>query len=364
MLRTLTKEEISERFESLPQNLKDAILSASVSSEVERIGQINHLSDDKIARLALVVGRVFMGFIDTDDSTKEIKDYVDVPVEIASSLARELNRKIFNYYEADIVKAYAPAEGVTVETKGPATPKPSELRPMEIRKEAEAMPIGKQIPAPAMPSPIARIPSPMPTPIPMQRPASEPALIPPMKFTEHTATAAPTAPAPQTPSAPPASTPFILHKEEKVKPISELKPIEISFTSPETKKPAEKPLVAAELELGKEEEKRKEPIIGKTPEQSQRVVHYSDFRTPINPFERRVEGTAPRVQNGLTPTPATPAFGEARPAERPQPTQPTPTPTPKTPPQTPVAPTQAEPAMKPAPVVKMEGNVLDLRQKP
>lgn len=349
MLRTLTKEEISERFESLPQNLKDAILSASVSSEVERIGQINHLNEDKIARLALIVGRVFMGFIDTDDSTKEIKDYVDVPVEIASSLARELNRKIFNYYESDIVKAYAPAEGVVMETKESVVQRPAELRPVEIRREAEAMPIGKQAPIPAMPSATTRTPSPMPMPMPMQKPTSEPALIPPMKFTEHTA-ATPIAPAPQkpqTPSTPPTSTPFILHKEEKVKPISELKPIEISFTSPESKKPAEKPLVAAELELGKEEEKRKEPIIAKTPEPTQRVVHYSDFRTPINPFERRV---------AESPAPVPPIV--------PQPTQPTPAPMPKAPAPAPVAPNQTEPAIKPAPVVKMEGNVLDLRQKP
>lgn len=355
MLQKISHQQIIDRFDILPQRLKDAILSSSTSDEVWRIGQLNHLNDDKIFKLSRIVGRVLLGLIDVDDAAPAIRDYVEIPTELAASLARELKRKIFTFLGAEIASAYSPfAEITSIKTE--------EAHPTEVKAKPALAPA----PMPSiMPREAGKITAPVPMPMPkvIEEQKVVPQGIAPMP--------APV-PAPAAPS--PSSTPFILHKEEAVKPISGMKPIDFSFSLPETKKTETAPLVAAELELDKESfgvSEKKEPLIAKTEEPTQRIVHYSEFRTPINPFEGKPFGSAQGGPNPAIPiTP--PTAKEVIPAPAPMVSIPPPARIPATsaisapaapqPPAVPIPPKPMPLSPAPAPSVKMEGNVLDLRQ--
>ena len=301
LLIELTREQIKERFDSLPENLQKAYLSPGISEEVWRISQLNHLSREKTAMLAKIVGRVFLGFIDMDDMAAAIRDNIGLPPELAGSLAREIKRKIFAFYEADILRVYAPAEELTedereaereiVPREKPATP--IKITPREEQEEPKIIPP-------------ARITdkSPVPTPAPLPKQISPaPSLVTPRE------------PAPSAGALTPAA-PFILHKEEKVAPLAEKRSIREFEARVEISAPKEtKPLVSAELELGEEIPAigtKKEAPIAKTPVSAPRTVHYSDLRTPVSPFESR----------GVPPPSMPPA--QARPTAPVEPIQPKP----------------------------------------
>lgn len=356
MIPSFSREQIVERYDTLPEVLQNAFFLPANSEEAIRICKLNHITDDKIARVTRVGVYVLLGYIDVDDFAKEIQEYVPLPPEIAGIVAREFRRKIFSLYEKDIAKIYAPLGGTTQETRKTR----EEALPVISQKESGA-PATLRAPS-SMPREAGRFPAPMPLPRAMEKVEPIPQGIAPAGAVPRDEPAKPM-PAPATP--PLSHAPFILHKEETIKATSGTKPIDLSFSMPETKKAGSMPLIAAELELGKEEEKRKkEPVIAKTAEPSQRIVHYSDFRTPINPFEGKPNPPTNIVPRAPQPAPA-PASASPTPMRIPT----IPTPTSGSPAPQPVAvPIASTPPMpipqtaKPTPIVKAEGNVIDLRQ--
>lgn len=362
MLQKIPRKNIIDRFESLPESLKDAIFSASTSKEVERIGQLDHLDEDKIAKLALLTGRVLLGFLDIDDVAGAIRDYLELPPELAGSLARELRRKIFSFYESDIIKVYSPFGTGEVRVGD------------KIFKEKEAVPFKITTEEARGAAPISIAPPTKP-----ETRMEAPKIIPPSKLTDGKSFAAPSPlpvkpgqaiPSPVSAPMPAPSTPFMLHTEEKISSITETKPIqsfEARIEAP-TQRAEARPLISAELELGGETAQptgtRKQPEIAKTPITAPRTVHYSDFRTPVSPFESKtgapqeIKPIKPEVQ--MTPT-----------APRKEAMQPAPQIIPSSPELWPKvnqeqkdAPSQqTTPLIAPSPQVKIEGNTVDLRQK-
>jgi hypothetical protein len=107
----ISKQQALNRWDTLPNNLKEALFSEYNTETLWRICENQHLSDDKIEIVATLAGDVILGFLHPEDLAQEIRKDVNIVPEIAGAIASEINRKIFAPIRADLEKVYAPPSG-------------------------------------------------------------------------------------------------------------------------------------------------------------------------------------------------------------------------------------------------------------
>ena len=105
----ISRQQVLQRWDALPQNLREALFSEYNSGILWRICEEQHLSEDKIFKVAALTGDVIMGFMHPEDLSDEIKKELVINAEIASSISRQIDRKIFTLIRSDIDKIYAPS---------------------------------------------------------------------------------------------------------------------------------------------------------------------------------------------------------------------------------------------------------------
>lgn len=195
---SIPKNIVLQRWDALPDNLKEALTSEENSSFLERLGKSENLPADKYKLFLKLSGYVMLGFIHPDDLGKELQESSHIPLQTAKNLETALKEKVFNLYAEDLKKIYRPAEKVvppTLTTQVPAKslsnqPAPAPLPPAPPAPKKEfKIPVNGGVPKPVNPSPVANIPKPAGTPIP---PAPAPAA---------------------------ASSPFIIHNKGEVRPV-------------------------------------------------------------------------------------------------------------------------------------------------
>jgi hypothetical protein len=106
----IPQEKISERWDNLPQPLREAIFSEENGAIIETVAQKNNLDENKEKLLALLVGDVLRGFINYDLFLKMFKEDLSIEDEKNQTNFREIKSKIFDPLEKDIVGAYHPLE--------------------------------------------------------------------------------------------------------------------------------------------------------------------------------------------------------------------------------------------------------------
>ena len=218
----ISNQQVNQRWDTLPDNLREVLFSEVNSDIVWKIGETKQLTEDKISKVATIAGDVVMGFLlpDLNRVSKEIQERTNIPEPLALEIAEELWQKIFSPLKADLEKVYRPVP------------------------ETEVMP----------PSP----------------PPPKSTLAPALGFPTTEAAAHPK-PAPGQPDELESDQPFILHEE---------KPL---FT-PDA--PPEKPSVDLEPPRPKKFFLKPKPVMVKIeePEENEkaRVVHYSNLRTPLD----------------------------------------------------------------------------------
>ena len=226
----ITQQQALKRWDTLPQNLREAIFSELNADILWRICKEQHLSEDKIYKIAALAGDVIMGFIHPEDLAREIKQELGINIEIANSVAIEINRKIFMPIKSEIDKVYAPA--------APA----EEIEVVDLRQRVAEQKIESENP------PITQ--------------ASAKTIE--VKL-------------PETGEA----EPIILHREEETRAVWGAKKSLgglFKFLGKEEKKEEIKP-VAAQVEIGG---LTAEPLaVSKVESPKVKIVHYTDFRTPI-----------------------------------------------------------------------------------
>ncbi len=164
---TISKQQLYNRYDSLPQELKDLFFSEEADGFLSTIGEEHHLSDEKISLLATNVGDVILGFIHPDDLAKYITADLGVDARLAQALATEIEKKIFASLLTELRQNYkgmaatAPASvdsGITKtelvykEPEHPAMVLAEEAKPAELKTyfnqlngKAAATEGGKQI---------------------------------------------------------------------------------------------------------------------------------------------------------------------------------------------------------------------------
>jgi hypothetical protein len=290
----ISKQQALQRWEVLPDSLREALFSEYNADALWKICQDQHLPEDRIKKVALLLGDVILGFEHFDDLAKDIVLETGINQQIANSIVQEIDRKILPPIKVDVKKNYKPAVPESLATRPvvvgirPAgsssftkasEDKAKQFSPLDILKEA-----------PLMPKPKVEIPI----------SASMPIIPPPPPLPAVASAKEGVVPAPSS-----AEGPLIIHKETEFKPLSENKKSLGGFFNFLNKGAEKKEIkdvvspVRAKVEIGpetfgvkKEMEKKFTPSRPLMPEHSDggqakvKIVHYSDIPSSVsaNPF--------------------------------------------------------------------------------
>ena len=74
----IPRQQVLERWDVLPNNLKEALCSDPNSGIVWQIGALNHLPEEKISMMATIVGDVIFGFLHSDYLAREIQESLNL----------------------------------------------------------------------------------------------------------------------------------------------------------------------------------------------------------------------------------------------------------------------------------------------
>ena len=109
-MTTIPQNLVYERWDTLPDILKEAIFSQEKADLLWRICEANHLSDDKIEIISVVVGDILLGFVHAEDLASEIANETQIDKRVAQIVSDEVNRKIFSPIKKELEEVYKPAE--------------------------------------------------------------------------------------------------------------------------------------------------------------------------------------------------------------------------------------------------------------
>jgi hypothetical protein len=90
-----TKDQIEQRIEELPQDVRDAALSAQLGEHLREIGQKHNLHIDQIGKLEDEAMLVMLGFFDPAQFNKQLEEQLAVTPENASAIAADVNSAVF-----------------------------------------------------------------------------------------------------------------------------------------------------------------------------------------------------------------------------------------------------------------------------
>ncbi len=91
----ISREQMMQRYQSLPTNLQDAIFSMENAQILQNVGQIHKLRIDQIGTLASETGLVMLGFVKPNEYIPHLAERLKVDKELARTIAHEVNDRIF-----------------------------------------------------------------------------------------------------------------------------------------------------------------------------------------------------------------------------------------------------------------------------
>lgn len=94
-----TKEQLQNKFEALPKDIKEAISSLETSNIIVDIGEKYKLHVDQIGGLIDEVGLLMLGFKNSVDFIGSLSSETDIPQEKVSGIVDEINDKILSKIE-------------------------------------------------------------------------------------------------------------------------------------------------------------------------------------------------------------------------------------------------------------------------
>ncbi|MDP3974951.1 MAG: hypothetical protein Q8P88_01530 [Candidatus Jorgensenbacteria bacterium] len=150
-MRTISQTQVLKRWDSLPYPLKEALANPTFGESVISIAHASHLDDRKTVALARLTSYVLFGFIDAEETVKELRESCDLPTPTASVIVDELRRKVFAPLRREIESAYNPVlPDETDEEVGPVS-RPTLSAPSFASSRVSPPVARTSIPAPSLP---------------------------------------------------------------------------------------------------------------------------------------------------------------------------------------------------------------------
>lgn len=93
-----TKEEIQKKYNSMPPELKNALFDKDFSRKIFNIGTQFKVSEEEIKKILKIIGFVFLGFLQEEDTKKEILEILTIEKGEKYNLIKKLNSEVFLKY--------------------------------------------------------------------------------------------------------------------------------------------------------------------------------------------------------------------------------------------------------------------------
>ena len=104
----ITLEEIQKKFETLPEDLKWAIMAANVDDNIIDIGKIEGLNVDQMGQLSLETNMVMFGFTPVEKFEESVKASLGLPEEKIKSIVKDVNEKILKNIREKLINLTTP----------------------------------------------------------------------------------------------------------------------------------------------------------------------------------------------------------------------------------------------------------------
>ncbi|MEK7095576.1 MAG: hypothetical protein AAB917_02865, partial [Patescibacteria group bacterium] len=98
---------LDQKYDSLPQDLKEAIASVEIGKLIADIGEEQGLMLDQSADLIEEAGLVMLGITPTQFFTKKIQKRLGIDEKKANLISTQINEKVFNKIRASLQKIQA-----------------------------------------------------------------------------------------------------------------------------------------------------------------------------------------------------------------------------------------------------------------
>ena len=123
----ITLEEIQKKFESLPEDLKWAIMAANVDDNIIEISQTNGLNVEQMGQLSLETHMVMFGFTPLDKFEESIRNSLKLGDEKTRRLVTAINEKILKEIRGKMVESFGaekkPEGSIKINTVDSSVPK-------------------------------------------------------------------------------------------------------------------------------------------------------------------------------------------------------------------------------------------------
>jgi len=106
----VTLEEIQKKFESLPEDLKWAIMAANVDEKITQIGKDNNLTVEQMGQLSLETHMVMFGFTHPDKFEASVKASLQLPDEKNKTIVNKINETILKDIREKLMSLYGKQE--------------------------------------------------------------------------------------------------------------------------------------------------------------------------------------------------------------------------------------------------------------
>lgn len=95
MAKTYTPEEVKQKFDSLPQDVKALVYSSHMSSTLQAIGTKYQLHIDQVGTLEAETADVMTGFSKLEDFVTNLRESLSIEQPVAENIAKEINEGLF-----------------------------------------------------------------------------------------------------------------------------------------------------------------------------------------------------------------------------------------------------------------------------
>ena len=106
----VTLEEIQKKFESLPEDLRWAIMAANVDEKITQIGKDNNLTVEQMGQLSLETHMVMFGFTHPDKFEASVKASLQLPDEKNKTIVNKINETILKDIREKLMSLYGKQE--------------------------------------------------------------------------------------------------------------------------------------------------------------------------------------------------------------------------------------------------------------
>lgn len=132
-----TRDQKRKKFELLPEDLKEAILSVDTSEKLAAIREKNSLMIDQAGELGDELGLFMLGFTKQDDFVKNLSKRLNIPNEKAIQISLDINRDILDAVRSSLQKIQTnPEEKTSAVPTHPLSPDLNMINSVPIPKPA------------------------------------------------------------------------------------------------------------------------------------------------------------------------------------------------------------------------------------